>query len=35
MDELIEKNLDLALQSLKPLWGRFYEVDNRVKGDLM
>ena len=35
MDELIEKNLDLALQTLKPLWGRFFEVDNRVKGDLM
>ncbi len=35
MDELIENHLDLAIQTLKPLRGRFYEVDNRVKGDLL
>ena len=35
MDELIEKNPDLALQSLEPLCERFYKVDNRVKGDLL
>jgi HEAT repeat protein len=35
MDELIEKNLDLALKTLEPLQGRFYKVDNRVRGDLL
>jgi hypothetical protein len=35
MDELIEKNLDLAVRSLKPLRKRFSTVDNRVKGDLL
>jgi hypothetical protein len=35
MEELIEKNLDLARQILKPLLNRFFEVDNRVKGDLL
>jgi hypothetical protein len=35
MEELIETNLDLATQTLKPLWERFDKVDNRVKGDLL
>jgi len=35
MKELIEKNLDLALQTLEPLRELFYNVDNRVKGDLL
>ncbi len=35
MDELIEKNLDLALQTIEPLWQQFYKVDDRVKGDLL
>jgi glutaredoxin len=35
MEELIEINLDLATQTLKPLWERFNQVDNRVKGDLL
>jgi len=35
MDELIEKNHDLAAQALERLWERFYQVDNRVKGDLL
>jgi hypothetical protein len=35
MEELIEINLDLATQTLKPLWERFNKVDNRVKGDLL
>jgi len=35
MDELIEKNLGLALHALEPLRGRFCGVDNRVKGDLL
>ncbi len=35
MEELIESNLDLATQTLKPLWDRFNQVDNRVKGDLL
>jgi hypothetical protein len=35
MEELVENNLDLAAQILKPLWSRFHKVDNRVKGDLL
>jgi glutaredoxin len=35
MDEIIEKNLGLAVQILEPLCKRFYKVDNRVKGDLL
>lgn len=35
MEEIIEKNPDLAGQTLKPLWERFCKVDNRVKGDLI
>ena len=35
MEELIQNNLPLAAQSLKPLWDRFKKVDNRVKGDLL
>jgi glutaredoxin len=35
MEELIESNLDLAAQTLKPLWDRFNKVDDRVKGDLL
>jgi glutaredoxin len=35
MEEIIEKNSDLAVQTIKPLWLRFDEVDNRVKGDLV
>ena len=35
MEEIIEKNSDLAVQTIKPLWQRFDEVDNRVKGDLV
>jgi len=35
MEELVENNLDLAAQILKPLWKRFHKVDNRVKGDLL
>lgn len=35
MDELIEKNLDLALQTVDPLWLQFHGVDDRVKGDLL
>lgn len=35
MDELIEKNRDLALQTIEPLWQQFYKVDDRVKGDLL
>ena len=35
MEEIIEKNPDLAVQTLKTLWQRFSKVDNRVKGDLV
>jgi hypothetical protein len=35
MEELIEKNPDLAAQAIDPLWQRFDKVDNRVKGDLV
>lgn len=35
MEEIIEKNPDLAIQTIKPLWQRFDKVDNRVKGDLV
>ena len=35
MEEIIEKNPDLAVQTINPLWQRFDEVDNRVKGDLV
>ena len=35
MEELIEANLDLAAQTLAPLWECFHKVDNRVKGDLV
>jgi cellobiose-specific phosphotransferase system component IIB len=35
MEELIESNPDLATRMLKPLWERFNQVDNRVKGDLL
>jgi glutaredoxin len=35
MEEIIEKNPDLAIQTIKPLWQYFDEVDDRVKGDLV
>jgi hypothetical protein len=35
MDELIEKNLDLALQTAESLWLKFNDADDRVKGDLV
>ncbi|MGD8880445.1 MAG: thioredoxin family protein [Desulfobacterales bacterium] len=35
MEELLQNNLPLAAQTLKPLWDRFNRVDNRVKGDLL
>ena len=35
MEALIENNLDLALQTVEPLWLQFPEVDDRVKGDLL
>ena len=35
MEELIEKNPDLAAQTIRPLWQQFDEVDDRVKGDLV
>jgi hypothetical protein len=35
MEEIIEKNPDLAIQTIKPLWQRFDQTDNRVKGDLV
>ena len=35
MEEIIEKNPDLADQAVKALWQRFDKVDNRVKGDLV
>jgi glutaredoxin len=35
MEELIQNNLSLAAQTLKPLWDRFEKVDNRVKGNLL
>ena len=35
MEEIIEKNPDLAIQTIKPLWQRFDKVDNQVKGDLV
>ena len=35
MEELIERNLDLALQTIEPLWQQFHKVDDRVKGDLL
>ena len=35
MEELIESSLDLATRMLGPLWERFNQVDNRVKGDLL
>lgn len=35
MEEIIEKNLDLALQAIEPLWRQFDEVDARVKGDML
>ncbi|MBT8331161.1 MAG: thioredoxin family protein [Deltaproteobacteria bacterium] len=35
MDELIEKNLSLALQTVESLWRKFDNADDRVKGDLL
>ena len=35
MDELIEKNLDLALQTAETLWHQFNTADDQVKGDLL
>ncbi|MGD2097580.1 MAG: thioredoxin family protein [Desulfobacterales bacterium] len=35
MDELIEKNLDLALHIIPLLWQQFDTVDDPVKGDLL
>lgn len=35
MEELIEKDLDLAVQILEPLWKRFHQVDDRIKGDFL
>lgn len=35
MEEIIEKNPELAAQSIGPLWQQFDKVDNRVKGDLV
>ncbi len=35
MEELIEKDLELARQTIEPLWQQFYKVDDRVKGDLL
>jgi len=35
MEEIIEKDPDLAAQTIKPLWQQFDKVDNRVKGDLV
>ena len=35
MEEIIEKNSDLATQAIKPLWQQFDKVDHRVKGDLV
>ncbi|MGD8755636.1 MAG: hypothetical protein PVF98_08210, partial [Desulfobacterales bacterium] len=35
MEELIERNLDLALQTIEPLWQQFHKVDDRVKGDVL
>jgi hypothetical protein len=35
MDELIDRNPVLALETIEPLWEQFYKVDDRVKGDLL
>jgi HEAT repeat protein len=35
IEEIIEKNPDLAAQTIDPLWQQFDKVDNRVKGDLV
>jgi len=35
MEEIIEKNPDLAAQTINLLWQQFDEVDDRVKGDLV
>ena len=35
MEEIIEKNPDLAAQTINSLWQQFDKVDNRVKGDLV
>ncbi len=35
MEELAEKNPTLALQAAEPLWDRFPEADDAVKGDLL
>ena len=35
MEEIMEKNPELASQSIDPLWQQFDQVDNRVKGDLV
>jgi glutaredoxin len=35
MDELIKKNLKLAAQTLEPLWKRFSEVDDSIRGDVL
>ena len=35
MEEIIAKEPDLAVETIKPLWRKFDEVDNRVKGDLV
>ena len=35
IEEIIEKNPDLASQTINPLWRQFDKVDNRVKGDLV
>jgi hypothetical protein len=35
MEELIERDLDLALQTIGTLWQQFHKVDDRIKGDLL
>ncbi|MEJ2221293.1 MAG: thioredoxin family protein [Desulfobacterales bacterium] len=35
MEEIIAKKPDLAVRTIRPLWRKFDEVDNRVKGDLV
>lgn len=35
MEELIDRNIALALETIEPLWQQFHKVDDRVKGDLL
>jgi glutaredoxin len=35
MEEIIDRQPELAAQAIKPLWERFFEVSDQVKGDIL